>query len=41
MQTVRANIASASNLVRHSAARQVDEIGPSTAAAIGKILRLP
>lgn len=39
--TVRANIASASNIVRHSAARQVDEMGPGTAAAIDKILRLP
>jgi len=41
MGTVLANIASASNLVRHSAARQIDEIGPAAAAAIDKILRLP
>lgn len=39
--TVRANIASSSNIIRHSAARQVDEIGPAAAAAIAKILRLP
>lgn len=41
MATLRANIASASNIVRHSAARQVDEVGPVAAAAIAKIMRLP
>ena len=39
--TVRANIASSANIMRHSAARQVDEIGPAAAAAIAKIMRLP
>jgi len=41
MAGVKANIASAGNIVRHSAARQIDEIGPATAAAIDKILALP
>jgi hypothetical protein len=41
MATVRGNIASSSNIVRHSAARQIDETSPATAAAIDKILRLP
>lgn len=41
MASVRANIASAGNIVRHSAARQIDEIGPATAAAVDKILALP
>lgn len=41
MASVRANIASAGNIIRHSAARQVDEIGPATAKAVEKILALP
>jgi hypothetical protein len=41
MTGVKANIASAGNIVRHSAAKQVDEIGPATAAAVEKILALP
>lgn len=41
MQSVKANVASSSNIVRHSAARQIDEIGPASAAAIAKILALP
>ena len=41
MASVRANIASANNILRHSAARQVDEMGPAAAAAVDKILRLP
>lgn len=39
--TARANVSSASNIIRHSAARQVDEVGPSAAASIAKILNLP
>lgn len=35
------NIKSANNIVRHSAARQVDEPSPQQARAIDKILRLP
>ncbi len=41
MNSTRANIASSSNVIRHSAARQVDEIGPAAAAAINKMLALP
>lgn len=41
MTSVRANIASAGNILRHSAARQVDEMGPAAAAAVAKILLLP
>jgi hypothetical protein len=36
-----ANIRSANNIVRHSAARMVDEPSPQQARAIDKILRLP
>ena len=35
------NIASSNNIVRHSAARMVDEPSPQQARAIDKILRLP
>ncbi len=41
MASVLGNIASAGNIIRHSAARQVDEIGPATAKAVDKILALP
>ena len=41
MNESSANIASANNLVRHSAARGVDEPSPQQARAIDKILRLP
>lgn len=41
MASISANIASAGNIIRHSAARQVDEIGPATAKAVEKILALP
>jgi hypothetical protein len=41
MGSVRANIASSNNIIRHSAARQVDEVGPEAAMAIEKVLRLP
>lgn len=41
MASVNANIASAGNIIRHSAVRQVDEIGPATAMAVAKILALP
>lgn len=41
MSSVRQNVASVGNIVRHSAAKQVDEIGPATAAAVAKILALP
>ena len=35
------NVQSANNIVRHSAARMVDEPSPQQARAIDKILRLP
>ena len=35
------NIASSNNIVRHSAARMIDEPSPQQARAIDKILRLP
>jgi hypothetical protein len=41
MVDAKANIASANNIVRHSAARMVDEPSPQQARAIDKILRLP
>lgn len=41
MASIRANIASAGNIIRHSSAKQVDEIGPASARAIDKILSLP
>jgi hypothetical protein len=41
MTAVKANIASSNNIVRHSMARQVDEMSPQQARAVDKILRLP
>ena len=41
MAEVKANIANSNNVVRHSAARMVDEPSPQQARAIDKILRLP
>lgn len=41
MASVRASIASSNNLLRHSAVRQVDEMGPAAAAAVKKILATP
>lgn len=41
MAEARANITSSNNVVRHSAARMVDEPSPQQARAIDKILRLP
>lgn len=41
MAETRANVASANNIVRHSAARMIDEPSPQQARAIDKILRLP
>ena len=41
MVSSRANIKSVNNIVRHSAARQVDEVGPEAAMAIEKILKQP
>ncbi|HUS39591.1 MAG TPA: hypothetical protein VMX74_09075 [Pirellulales bacterium] len=38
---VRSNIANSSNIVRHVAAKQLDEIGPVEARAVDKILALP
>lgn len=35
------NIANSNNIVRHSAARMIDEPSPQQARAIDKILRLP
>ena len=37
----RANVQSSNNIVRHSAARMIDEPSPQQARAIDKILRLP
>lgn len=37
----RANIRNSNSVVRHSAARMVDEPTPASAAATAKILRLP
>ena len=39
--SARANIASSNNVLRHSAVRQADEMGPASAAAVAKILSLP
>jgi hypothetical protein len=41
MTSIKANVASANNIIRHSAARMVDEPSPQQARAIDKILRLP
>lgn len=41
MTQSRQNVVSSNNIVRHSAAKQLDEVGPETARAIDKILRLP
>lgn len=38
---LKSNVASSNNIVRHSAARMVDEPSPQQARAIDKILRLP
>lgn len=41
MASVKGNIASSNNVVRHSVARQLDEVSPEAAEAIAKILKLP
>jgi hypothetical protein len=41
MKEALASTHSASNIVRHSAARMIDEPSPQQARAIDKILRLP
>ncbi len=41
MAEIKSNIASSNNIVRHSAARMIDEPSPQQARAIDKILRLP
>lgn len=41
MAQSRLNIMSSNNIVRHSAAKQMDEVGPEAARSIDKILRLP
>ena len=41
MTSVRGSIASCMSLLRHSAVRQVDEMGPAAAAAVKKILATP
>ena len=41
MQEAKSNVKSANNIVRHSAARMIDEPSPQQARAIDKILRLP
>lgn len=38
---IKSNIASSNNIVRHSAARMVDEGSPANARAVDKILSLP
>ena len=41
MKEALSNVSSANNIVRHSAARMIDEPSPQQARAIDKILRLP
>ena len=41
MEQVKQNISSATSIVRHSVARQLDEPSPAQARSIDKILRLP
>jgi hypothetical protein len=41
MTEAKSNISNSNNIVRHSAARMVDEPSPQQARAIDKILRLP
>ena len=41
MHNSSANVQSSNNIVRHSAARMVDEPSPQQARSIDKILRLP
>jgi len=41
MGEAKSNIASSSSIVRHSAARMIDEPSPQQARAIDKILRTP
>ena len=38
---IKSNVASSNNIVRHSAARMVDEGSPANARAVDKILALP
>lgn len=41
MNELKGNIGSSNNVVRHSAARMLDEGSPANAAAIRKVLALP
>lgn len=41
MKEAAGNISNSNNIVRHSAARMIDEPSPQQARAIDKILRLP
>lgn len=41
MARSRENVMSSNTIVRHSAAKQLDEVGPEAARSIDKILRLP
>lgn len=41
MARSRENVMSSNSIVRHSAAKQMDEVGPEAARSIDKILRLP
>lgn len=41
MIDAKANVTNSNNIVRHAAARMVDEPSPQQARAIDKILRLP
>lgn len=41
MTESKSNIANSNNIIRHSAARQLDEPSPQQARSIDKILRLP
>lgn len=41
MTQAKANVSNSASIVRHSMARQVDEMSPASAAAVKKILALP
>ena len=41
MHQSRGNVRSSNNIIRHSSARQVDEMGAAQARTVDKILSLP
>lgn len=41
MTEAKSNISNSNNIIRHSAARMIDEPSPAQARSIDKILRLP